>query len=165
MVVITERRKIGSICGHTIYAVAKTEMIPVHHSSVLSNLTYSKNEKRSFAHFASNSCNMYKLVLLKRLVNLYIDCYKMFKGLIVFIFVVLVVNKILLDILVVDEFHNVEVIHHLCFIFICIWVSLVWAFTIELLSGFNMCIHLLDVDEFHMVEVICNSLLLLLSIH
>ncbi|XP_044487635.1 phosphoinositide phosphatase SAC2-like isoform X2 [Mangifera indica] len=46
MVVITERRKIGSICGHTIYAVAKTEMIPVHHSSVLSNLTYSKNEKR-----------------------------------------------------------------------------------------------------------------------
>ncbi|KAJ0075148.1 hypothetical protein Patl1_33795 [Pistacia atlantica] len=46
MVVITERRKIGSICGHTIYAVAKTDMIAVQHSSVLSNLAYSKNEKR-----------------------------------------------------------------------------------------------------------------------
>ncbi|KAL5755482.1 hypothetical protein ACOSQ2_020228 [Xanthoceras sorbifolium] len=46
MLLITKRRKIGMICGHAIYAVSKSEMIPVPHSSVQRNMTYSKNEKR-----------------------------------------------------------------------------------------------------------------------
>lgn len=49
MIIITKRRKIGTICGHAVYSVAKSEMIPVPHSSVHSNMAYSKNENRSFA--------------------------------------------------------------------------------------------------------------------
>ncbi|CAI0473105.1 unnamed protein product [Linum tenue] len=43
MLVITQRRKIGAICGHSIYAIARSEMIPV---PVQSNMTNSKNENR-----------------------------------------------------------------------------------------------------------------------
>ncbi|XP_062014740.1 phosphoinositide phosphatase SAC2-like [Rosa rugosa] len=64
MLIITKRRKIGAICGHTIYAISKSEIIPVPNSSVLSNLAYSRNENRSFVH-SSCKCNMY-LILLKR---------------------------------------------------------------------------------------------------
>ncbi|XP_015902276.1 phosphoinositide phosphatase SAC2 isoform X2 [Ziziphus jujuba] len=46
MLVITKRRKIGAICGHTIYAITKSEMIPVPNSTVRSNLAYSKDENR-----------------------------------------------------------------------------------------------------------------------
>ncbi|GLU22510.1 hypothetical protein SLE2022_385810 [Rubroshorea leprosula] len=45
MLLITKRRKIGVICGHTIYAISKTMMIPVPHA-VQSNVANSKNEKR-----------------------------------------------------------------------------------------------------------------------
>jgi hypothetical protein len=64
MLIITKRRKIGAICGHTIYAITKSEMIPVPNSSVRSKLAYSRNENRSFVHSACK-CNMY-LILLKR---------------------------------------------------------------------------------------------------
>ncbi|XP_050383838.1 phosphoinositide phosphatase SAC2-like [Argentina anserina] len=46
MLIITKRRKIGSICGHTIYGISKSEMIPVPNSSVRSKLAYSRNENR-----------------------------------------------------------------------------------------------------------------------
>ncbi|KAJ4826227.1 hypothetical protein Tsubulata_048321, partial [Turnera subulata] len=46
MLLITKRRKIGAICGHPIYAIMKSEMIPIAHSSVRSNMAYSKNENR-----------------------------------------------------------------------------------------------------------------------
>ncbi|KAK8618691.1 hypothetical protein V6N13_132674 [Hibiscus sabdariffa] len=46
MLLITKRRKIGAICGHTIYAITKIEMITIPNSSVQSNMAYSKNEKR-----------------------------------------------------------------------------------------------------------------------
>ncbi|KAK4354539.1 hypothetical protein RND71_026733 [Anisodus tanguticus] len=42
--VITERRKIGKICGHAVYAITKTEMFPIPNSTVLSNMAYSKDE-------------------------------------------------------------------------------------------------------------------------
>ncbi|XVF86965.1 hypothetical protein PTKIN_Ptkin18bG0082700 [Pterospermum kingtungense] len=45
MLLITKRRKIGAICGHTIYAIAKSEMIPIP-IPIQSNMAYSKNEKR-----------------------------------------------------------------------------------------------------------------------
>lgn len=63
MLLITKRRKIGAICGHTIYAISKSEMIPIPNSSMRSNMTNSKNENRSFVHSACK-CNMY-LVLLR----------------------------------------------------------------------------------------------------
>ncbi|KAK6911811.1 SAC domain, partial [Dillenia turbinata] len=46
MLLITNRRKIGAICGHTIYAVTKSEMIPVPHSTVRTNMANSKIENR-----------------------------------------------------------------------------------------------------------------------
>ncbi|WJZ94216.1 hypothetical protein VitviT2T_013093 [Vitis vinifera] len=46
MLLITKRRKIGAICGHTIYAITKSEMIPIPNSTVRSNMAYSKNENR-----------------------------------------------------------------------------------------------------------------------
>ncbi|KAK4395033.1 Phosphoinositide phosphatase SAC2 [Sesamum angolense] len=49
MLLITKRRKIGTICGHAVYSVAKSEMIPIPNATVHSNMAYSKNENRSFA--------------------------------------------------------------------------------------------------------------------
>ncbi|KAK9022677.1 hypothetical protein V6N11_002923 [Hibiscus sabdariffa] len=46
MMLITKRKKIGAICGHTIYAISKSEMIPIPKSPIQSNMAYSKNEKR-----------------------------------------------------------------------------------------------------------------------
>ncbi|KAK7294505.1 hypothetical protein RJT34_17394 [Clitoria ternatea] len=46
MLLITKRRKIGTICGHTIYAITKSEMIPIPHASVRSKMAYSKDENR-----------------------------------------------------------------------------------------------------------------------
>ncbi|KAK7388311.1 hypothetical protein VNO78_23125 [Psophocarpus tetragonolobus] len=45
MLLITKRRQIGAICGHTVYAVSKSEMIPLPNSSAQSNIN-SKNENR-----------------------------------------------------------------------------------------------------------------------
>ncbi|CAL0302218.1 unnamed protein product [Lupinus luteus] len=44
MLLITKRKKIGTICGHTIYAIAKTIMIPVPHATVQSKVAYSNDE-------------------------------------------------------------------------------------------------------------------------
>ncbi|URE48341.1 SAC domain containing protein [Musa troglodytarum] len=46
MLLITRRRKIGTILGHTIYAVSKSEMIALPNSAVQSSLVYSKDENR-----------------------------------------------------------------------------------------------------------------------
>uniref|UniRef100_A0A5B6YTC1 Putative phosphoinositide phosphatase SAC3-like isoform X2 n=1 Tax=Davidia involucrata TaxID=16924 RepID=A0A5B6YTC1_DAVIN len=46
MLLITKRRKIGTICGHAVYAITKSEMIPIPNSTVRSNMAYSKNENR-----------------------------------------------------------------------------------------------------------------------
>lgn len=46
MLLITKRRKIGSICGHAVYSITKSEMIPIPTSTVLSNMAFSRNENR-----------------------------------------------------------------------------------------------------------------------
>ncbi|KAJ6809580.1 phosphoinositide phosphatase SAC2-like [Iris pallida] len=46
MLLITKRRKIGTICGHTVYSVSKSEMIALPNSSMQPSLAYSKNENR-----------------------------------------------------------------------------------------------------------------------
>ncbi|XP_052181701.1 phosphoinositide phosphatase SAC2 isoform X2 [Diospyros lotus] len=46
MLLITKRRKIGTIRGHAVYAIAKSRMIPVPNSTVWSNLNNSKDENR-----------------------------------------------------------------------------------------------------------------------
>ncbi|RVW77054.1 Phosphoinositide phosphatase SAC2 [Vitis vinifera] len=46
MLLITERRQIGVICGHTVYAVSKSEMIPLPNPDVQTNMAYSMNENR-----------------------------------------------------------------------------------------------------------------------
>lgn len=68
MLLITKRRKIGTICGHNIYAITKSEMIPIPNSTVQSNMAFSKNENRSFVHSACK-CKML-LVLLQKLMSL-----------------------------------------------------------------------------------------------
>ncbi|XP_019194226.1 PREDICTED: phosphoinositide phosphatase SAC2-like isoform X2 [Ipomoea nil] len=46
MLLITKRRQIGAICGHSIYAVSKSEIIPLPNSSVRSKLINNKSENR-----------------------------------------------------------------------------------------------------------------------
>nr|XP_019708904.1 phosphoinositide phosphatase SAC2 [Elaeis guineensis] len=46
MLLITKRRQIGAICGHTVYAVTKSEMIALPNSTVRPNMANSKNENR-----------------------------------------------------------------------------------------------------------------------
>ncbi|KAL4178813.1 hypothetical protein AMTRI_Chr13g117040 [Amborella trichopoda] len=46
MLIITKRRQIGAICGHTVYAITKSEMIAVPYSTAQNNMAYSKNENR-----------------------------------------------------------------------------------------------------------------------
>ncbi|XP_022146568.1 phosphoinositide phosphatase SAC2 isoform X2 [Momordica charantia] len=46
MLLITRRRKIGTICGHAIYAITKSEMIPIPNATARSNLAISKDENR-----------------------------------------------------------------------------------------------------------------------
>ncbi|KAG2311253.1 hypothetical protein Bca52824_022810 [Brassica carinata] len=44
MLVITERREIGDICGHRVYEVSKSEIISLQNSSVLCNIANSRDE-------------------------------------------------------------------------------------------------------------------------
>ena len=46
MLVITERREIGDICGHRVYEVSKSEIISLQNSSVLCNIANSRDENR-----------------------------------------------------------------------------------------------------------------------
>ncbi|KAL4625231.1 hypothetical protein ACB092_05G010200 [Castanea dentata] len=46
MLLITKRRKIGEICGHAIYAITKSKMIPISNPTVRTLMAYSKNENR-----------------------------------------------------------------------------------------------------------------------
>ncbi|KAI3985249.1 hypothetical protein MKX01_039494 [Papaver californicum] len=46
MLLITKRKQIGAICGHSVYAVTKSEMIPLPNSTVRSNMPFSNNENR-----------------------------------------------------------------------------------------------------------------------
>lgn len=70
MLLITRRRKIGTILGHTIYAVSKSEMIALPNSAVQSNLVYSKDENRSFVHSLHEKCAMYNLYLIEAVISL-----------------------------------------------------------------------------------------------
>lgn len=60
MLLITKRREIGAICGHTVYAISKSEMIPLPNPTVLSNLPNSRDEDRSI----STLCSLVDLMLL-----------------------------------------------------------------------------------------------------
>lgn len=64
MLLITKRRKIGVICGHAVYAITKSQMIPIPNSAVQSNMAYSKNENRSFVNSVCK-CKM-SLVLQRK---------------------------------------------------------------------------------------------------
>ncbi|KAK6147581.1 hypothetical protein DH2020_018493 [Rehmannia glutinosa] len=46
MLLITRRRQIGSICGHNVYAISKSEIIPLPNSAVRSSMVNYKNENR-----------------------------------------------------------------------------------------------------------------------
>ncbi|XP_073003330.1 phosphoinositide phosphatase SAC2-like isoform X2 [Typha latifolia] len=46
MLLITKRRKIGTICGHVVYTISKSEIIRLPCSTMLSNMAYSKDENR-----------------------------------------------------------------------------------------------------------------------
>lgn len=62
MLLITKREKIGAIKGQTIYAITKSEMLPIPNSTVQSNMAVSKDENRSFVHSACK-CNNVLTVL------------------------------------------------------------------------------------------------------
>ncbi|GER36115.1 phosphoinositide phosphatase family protein [Striga asiatica] len=46
MLLITQRRQIGVICGHTIYSVSKSEIFPVPHSAFSTSMVNYKSENR-----------------------------------------------------------------------------------------------------------------------
>ncbi|GAB4838073.1 actin cytoskeleton and mitosis protein [Ancistrocladus abbreviatus] len=46
MLLITKRRQIGAICGHMVYAISKSEMIPLSNSVVQSGMADNQNEDR-----------------------------------------------------------------------------------------------------------------------
>lgn len=46
MVLITKRRQIGVICGHNVYAISKSEIIPLPNSAVRASMIDYKNESR-----------------------------------------------------------------------------------------------------------------------
>lgn len=46
MLLITKRKKIGMICGHAVYSIIKSEMIPIPNSTIMSHMALSKNENR-----------------------------------------------------------------------------------------------------------------------
>lgn len=46
MLLITKRRQIGVICGHIIYAISKSEMIPLSNSTPWASIEDSRNENR-----------------------------------------------------------------------------------------------------------------------
>ncbi|XP_047946635.1 phosphoinositide phosphatase SAC3-like isoform X2 [Salvia hispanica] len=46
MVLITKREQIGVICGHNVYAISKSEIIPLPNSAVRANMVNYKNENR-----------------------------------------------------------------------------------------------------------------------
>ncbi|KAG6431623.1 hypothetical protein SASPL_109702 [Salvia splendens] len=46
MVLITKREQIGVICGHNVYAISKSEIIPLPNSAVGANMVNYKNENR-----------------------------------------------------------------------------------------------------------------------
>lgn len=51
MLLITKRRQIGTICSHPIYAVSRSEMIPLPNPAVWSSIAISKNENRFVVNF------------------------------------------------------------------------------------------------------------------
>lgn len=68
MLLITKRRQIGDICGHTIYAISKSEIIPLPSSSVQSKMANYKSEYRL--------CYLYNVVIFFTLELL--PCYNLF---------------------------------------------------------------------------------------
>ncbi|XP_047308750.1 phosphoinositide phosphatase SAC3-like [Impatiens glandulifera] len=46
MLIITRKRQIGSICGHNIYAVSKSEIVPLENSNLLGNTVNARSENR-----------------------------------------------------------------------------------------------------------------------
>lgn len=66
MLLITKRKKIGTICGHDVYAITKSEMVPIPHPSVRSKLAYSKDENRSLVNFTC-TCNVSRIHFRRRI--------------------------------------------------------------------------------------------------
>lgn len=46
MLLVTQRRKVGVICGHAIYSITKSEILPLSDSTKASSVDNSKNENR-----------------------------------------------------------------------------------------------------------------------
>lgn len=67
MLLITKRRQIGAICGHTVYAVSKSEMIPLPNSTIRNSITNWKDENRSLS---PSACKfIFSVVLVRGIVN------------------------------------------------------------------------------------------------
>lgn len=56
MLVITKRKKVGEICGHTVYGIAESRMIVIPHPSVQTRVAESLAERR---YLIDTSCNGY----------------------------------------------------------------------------------------------------------
>ncbi|KAI3864775.1 hypothetical protein MKX03_034987 [Papaver bracteatum] len=48
MLLITKRKQIGTICGHVIYGISKSEMMQIPHPSVQTDMVFSKSEENRY---------------------------------------------------------------------------------------------------------------------
>lgn len=75
MLVITKRKQVGEICGHTVYGIAESRMIVIPHPSIQTKVAKSEAEQR---YFIDNSSNGYvihmKILLCKLYQNTYPTC-------------------------------------------------------------------------------------------
>lgn len=49
MLVITKRKKVGEICGHTVYGIAESQMISIPHPSIQTKVANSEAEHKYFS--------------------------------------------------------------------------------------------------------------------
>lgn len=46
LILVTKRRQIGCICGHAIYSIDESQLIPIPHVSIQTDVAHSKTEQR-----------------------------------------------------------------------------------------------------------------------
>ena len=78
MLLITERREIGEICGHRVYEVSKSEIISLRNSSVLSNFANSRDENRCLDNIFMPMFCLFQAYCLREYMCLFITPFHLF---------------------------------------------------------------------------------------
>ncbi|KAM6554620.1 hypothetical protein CsatB_015382 [Cannabis sativa] len=44
LILVTKRRQIGCVCGHAIYSIDESQLVPIPHVSIQTDVSHSKTE-------------------------------------------------------------------------------------------------------------------------